>query len=116
MLRHQTFYKAVFRPAVMRANRIGAEQGKAATTKLPPGPKFHALRHTYVSLCVAAGIQPLEIAKMAGHAKVTTTLTVYADLFDDDHADAMAALGAMGQPTTPTRPDNVVPLRLVSVG
>jgi hypothetical protein len=31
-----------------------------------------------------------------GHAKVTTTLGVYAHLFEDDHADAMAALGAMG--------------------
>jgi hypothetical protein len=31
-----------------------------------------------------------------GHAKPTTTLSVYAHLFEDDHADAMAALGAMG--------------------
>lgn len=100
MLRHQTFYKAVYRPAVLRANLAGAG--------LPPALKFHVLRHTYVSLCVAAGIQPLEIAKMAGHAKVTTTLTVYAHLFD--HADAMTALAAMGQPTTPPRHDNVVPL------
>lgn len=89
-LRHQTFYKAIYRPAVLRANRTEAG--------LPPALKFHALRHTYVSLCVAAGIAPLEIAKMAGHAKVTTTLSVYAHLFEDDHSDAMAALGAMGQP------------------
>jgi hypothetical protein len=43
-----------------------------------------------------------------GHAKVTTTLTVYAHLFEDDHSDAMAALGAMGDRTTHT--ENVVPL------
>ena len=30
-----------------------------------------------------------------GHAKVTTTLGIDAHLFEDDHADAMAALGAM---------------------
>jgi hypothetical protein len=31
------------------------------------------------------------------HAKVTKTRTVYAHLFEDDDADAMAALGAMRQ-------------------
>ncbi|GAB4708673.1 tyrosine-type recombinase/integrase [Mycobacterium avium] len=89
-LRHMTFYKAVYRPAVRRANRL------TPTANLSPELKFHSLRHTYASLCVAAGIPPLEIARFMGHSKVTTTLTVYAHLFEDDHADAMAALGAMG--------------------
>jgi integrase len=84
-LRHMTFYKAVYRPAVLRAG------------VLSPELKFHSLRHTYASLCVAAGIPPLEIARFMGHAKVTTTLTVYAHLFEDDHADAMDALGAMSK-------------------
>ncbi len=101
LLRHQTFYKAVYRPAVLRA----AVAGSGVT--LPPGLKFHALRHTYASLCVAAGIPPLEIARFMGHAKVTTTLTIYAHLFEDDHADAMSALGAMAQ----ARGENVVRLR-----
>jgi hypothetical protein len=44
-----------------------------------------------------------------GHAKVTTTLGVYAHLFaTDDHADAMAALGAME--TGAQYAENVVPL------
>lgn len=44
-----------------------------------------------------------------GHAKVTTTLGVYAHLFNtDDFADAMAALGAME--AGPTYGENVVPL------
>lgn len=90
-LRHMTFYKAVYRPAVLRANVL------TPTAKLSPELKFHSLRHTYASLCVAAGISPLEIARFMGHAKVTTTLTVYAHLFEDDHADAMDALGAMSK-------------------
>jgi hypothetical protein len=47
-----------------------------------------------------------------GHAKVTTTLGVYAHLFNtDDHAEAMAALGAMATPATPqSYGGNVVPL------
>lgn len=102
-LRHPSFYKSVYRPAVLRANRLDADAG------LPPGLKFHALRHTYASLCVAADIPPLAIARFMGHSKVTTTLTVYAHLFEDDHTDAMAALGAMG--AFPERSDNVVPIR-----
>lgn len=103
-LRHSTYYKAVFRPAVLRAVRLTPRPG------LPAGLRHHALRHTYVSLCVAAGIPSLAIAKFAGHAKVTTTVVVYAHLFEtDDHSDAMAALGAMGTPR-PTA-SNVVPIR-----
>jgi hypothetical protein len=45
-----------------------------------------------------------------GHAKVTTTLGVYAHLFNtDDHADAMAALGSLA--AGPPQRDNVVALR-----
>ncbi|GAA11013.1 tyrosine-type recombinase/integrase [Gordonia alkanivorans] len=104
LVRHPTFYKAVFRPAVLRANRL------AGHALLPADLKFHALRHTYASLCVAAGIAPLEIARFMGHAKVTTTLTVYAHLFEDDHTDAMSALGAMDAPTS-TSGGNVLRLR-----
>lgn len=53
------FHKAVYRP-VLRANR---ERGGRA---LPLAWKFHALRHTYAGLCVAAGIPPLEIARVIG--------------------------------------------------
>ena len=59
---------------------------------------------------MAAGIPPLELARFVRHAKVTTTLSVYAHLFEDDYADAMAALGAMGTPP-PRQVDNVVPIK-----
>jgi hypothetical protein len=38
---------------------------------------------------------PLEISRSMGHAKVTTTLSIYTHLFGDDHAESMAALEAM---------------------
>ncbi|MFA5709459.1 tyrosine-type recombinase/integrase [Mycolicibacterium sp.] len=106
-LRHTTYYKAVFRPAVLRANRM------FPNAKLDDGLVFHSLRHTYVSLCVAAGIKPLDISRFAGHSKVTTTLNIYAHLFEDDHTDAMAALGAMATPTALAGDSapNVIPLR-----
>ena len=102
--RHATFYKAVFRPAVVRANRAAP-----ATAALPGGVVFHSLRHTYASLCVAAGLDYMAVCRFMGHSKPTTTLAIYTHLFDtDDHADAMAALGAMA--TTPSYGTNVVPL------
>lgn len=109
--RHQTLYKAVFRPAVARANRSGGESGDSHPV-LPTGLKFHALRHTYASLCVAAGIAPLQLSRFMGHAKVTTTLAVYTHLFEDDHAETMAALEAMSRPVDAP---NVLPMRRGSV-
>ncbi len=109
MLRHGSFYRYVYRPAVLRANRLTPSAG------LPPALRFHALRHTYASLCVAARLPALAIAKFMGHSKVTTTLTIYAHLFEDDHSDAMAALSAMGTPRH-TDSDNVVPIRRGAVG
>lgn len=103
-LRHATFYKAIYRPAVLRVNR------EAGATVLPPELKFHALRHTYASLCVAAGIKPDKLSGRMGHANVRTTLDVYVHLFpDDDATDDMAALGALAAPK-PSYGDNVVPL------
>ncbi|GJN96999.1 hypothetical protein NJB18091_23750 [Mycobacterium marinum] len=75
---------------------------------LPPALKFHALRHTYASLCVAAGIPPLHLSRFMGHAKVTTTLAIYTHLFDDDNAETMAALEAISRPVDAP---NVVPMR-----
>jgi hypothetical protein len=47
-----------------------------------------------------------------GHAKVTTTLGVYAHLYADDFADAMAALAAMETADPDAYVGNVIQLRL----
>lgn len=106
-LRHATFYKAVYRPAVLRANRL------TPTAKLDAEPSFHSLRHTYASLCLAAGIRPIDIAELMGHRDVKTTLTVYAHLINtDDHSGNMAALGALNQPLSGTGTgSNVIAMR-----
>ena len=95
--------KAVYRPAVLRANRL------TPTAKLAPDQSFHSLRHTYASLCVAAGIRPIDIAALMSHRDVKTTLTVYAHLINtDDHTGNMAALGVLEAGSQ--RVENVVPL------
>jgi integrase len=105
-LRHATFYKAVYRPAVLRANRL------TPAAKLSPDRSFHLLRHTYASLCLAAGIRPIDIAELMGHRDVKTTLTVYAHLINtDDHTGNMAALGALSNPAATPSHGNVIPLR-----
>lgn len=49
--------------------------------------------------CASRPVIPsLQLSRFMGHAKVTTTLAVYTHLFDDDHAETMAALGAMSRP------------------
>lgn len=106
-LRHATFYKAVYRPAVLRANRLNP------TAKVDPEQSFHSLRHTYASLCLAAGIRPIDIAELMGHRDVKTTLTVYAHLINtDDHTGNMVALGALNQPLSGTGTgSNVIAMR-----
>jgi hypothetical protein len=55
-------------------------------------------------------IPALEIGRCMGHAKPTTTETVCTHLYNKaDHADEMAALGALATPK-PTYGGNVVPL------
>lgn len=104
-LRHATLYKAVYRPAVLRANRL------TPSVKLSPAQSFHSLRHTHASLCLAAGIRPIDIAELMGHRDVKTTLTVYAHLINtDDHTGNMAALGTLAAPS-PAYIGNVVALR-----
>lgn len=110
-LRHATFYKAVYRPAVLRANRFAAAT-KNKTFALPADLKFHSLRHTYASLCALAGIKVREVALFMGHANVTTTEHIYTHLFNtDDHSAAMSALDTMATPITTVGGGNVVPLR-----
>ena len=45
--------------------------------------------------CATCRNLAVALSRFMGHAKVTTTLGIDAHLFEDDHADAMAALGAM---------------------
>jgi integrase len=110
-LRHGPFYQLVFRPTVLRVNRINPTAG------LSPQLKFHGLRHTYASLCIAAGIPPLHLSRFMGHTSLAIKLGVYAQLFADDHADSMAALGALGAtPAIAKAAGKVIPLHGKAVG
>lgn len=106
VLLQKTYYKAVYRPALLRATLALVADG---LRPIPADTTAHSLRHTYASFCVSAGLHPKQIANYMGHASVNTTMGIYTHLFEDDHADAMTALGNVTAP----RPlsNNVTPLR-----
>jgi integrase len=68
VLRHKGFYRNTFKPAVRRAG-------------LPRHVRFHDLRHTCASLCIALGAHPKAIQERLGHSSITVTLDRYGHLF-----------------------------------
>jgi len=70
-----TFWRHVWAPAVEAAG-LG-------------GLRVHDLRHSFVSIMVAAGANPKEVSTWAGHSSVAFTLDRYGHLYDD-HGDDVA--------------------------
>jgi integrase len=57
-------------------------------------PVLHDTRHTFASLLIAQGRDPVFVSKQIGHENVSTTMNIYADLFDrrkyaDEARDAL---------------------------
>jgi integrase len=67
---------------------------KDVEIELGLGISFHALRHTHASQLIAAGVPITEIAHRLGHQSPTTTLSIYAHLFEKDNSKAAAAINA----------------------
>jgi integrase len=47
-----------------------------------PSLRFHDLRHTFASACIAAGVDVAYLSRQLGHNDPSVTLDVYADLFE----------------------------------
>jgi integrase len=58
-----------------------------------PRITFHALRHTSVSILIAAGVPITVVSHRVGHAQVSITLDVYGHLLPHDGAAAATAIG-----------------------
>jgi site-specific recombinase XerD len=71
--------RTVLRPAVLRAELDDVT--------------FHALRHGFVAIMVAAGCNVREVCEWAGHNSVAFTLTRYGGLFEDSADAAVNRLG-----------------------
>lgn len=57
--------------------------------------RVHDLRHTAVSLWIATGANPKEVAAWAGHSSVATVLDRYGHLFPEDSSRVMDRLDAL---------------------
>ena len=57
--------------------------------------KTHDLKHTGVALLAAAGVDPSEIARRAGHTSVAFTYDHYGHLFPETDRNAAAKLDAI---------------------
>lgn len=57
-----------------------------------PTMRVHDLRHTYASLARRSGADLRLLQKTMGHASITVTAHVYADLYDDELDDVASAL------------------------
>ena len=60
-----------------------------------PTLRVHDLRHTYASLARRAGADLRLLQKTMGHAAITVTAHIYADLYDDELDDVASALDAL---------------------
>lgn len=60
-----------------------------------PQLRVHDLRHTYASLARRAGADLRLLQKTLGHASITVTAHIYADLYDDELDDVASALDAL---------------------
>ena len=96
----------------VRANNLRRRQWAAATALAGlEGLTFHDMRHTAVSLWVAAGASDLEVAKWAGHRSAAFTKSRYAHLFPE-HGEVLAdRLDAFIAASTPTPAAGIALLR-----
>jgi len=99
-MRHGTFYRNVFKPAV-------------ASAGLPAALRFHDLRHSFASIRVHEGWSAQQVSAWMGHTNVVTTLSIYTHLFEPDNDDVVRKLQTDRQDTLSHRTggDNVISLR-----
>ena len=79
--------------APLDPRNFGKRQWKRAVTAAEvDGATPHALRHTYASRLVTAGVSLARVQKLLGHSSIVTTER-YANLIADGHDEVRAALG-----------------------
>lgn len=92
-LRHNSWYRVHFVPAVVQAG-------------LDPAPRFHDLRHTCAALLIAQKAPVLAISRQLGHSTIQVTMDRYGHLLPsllDDLADGLDAIrnAALATPIGP---------------
>jgi integrase len=68
---------------IRRSGFSGTWRAAVAAAGLPPGTRFHDLRHFYASALIAANLNPKVIQARLGHATIAETMDTYGHLFPD---------------------------------
>jgi integrase len=59
---------------------------------LPPGTRFHDLRHTCATLLLAKGVHPKIVQEMLGHSSISITLDTYSHVLPNMQSEAVRAM------------------------
>lgn len=103
-LRATNWRKRIWQPACVQVGlgeMVASTTTKSGTSYV--GLRPHDLRHTAISLWIAAGASPKEIATRAGHTSVATVLDRYGHLLpgsEDRVNDALDAMAAAARTAT----------------
>ncbi|WP_457135490.1 tyrosine-type recombinase/integrase [Mycobacteroides abscessus] len=109
-----TFYRRIFRPALLALGLPASEPARPATKDQPlrpavTGTRLHDLRHTFATMQLSAEVHFMQVSKWLGHADYVVTMTVYAEWMPTE-----AAANTLTAPPVPARqadpPSNVVKL------
>jgi integrase len=76
----------------LRPSAVSSDFGELAARIGMPELTFHGLRHSHASQLIAAGVDIVTISKRLGHFKPSTTLAIYAHMFNTDDSKAAAAI------------------------
>jgi len=114
-IRHNTFYKRVFRPIIAGRPAAEATQGRRARPAVPGlWPKghrlhrlrWHDLRHTCATLSLSIAPNLSVVKERLGHGDIRTTINTYGHLLPSVDAALADGLDALYN-----APDNVEPIR-----
>ena len=90
-IRHRSFARRHFDPAVAKAREIAKAHGREHEM-IPEGLRCHDLRHTCAAILIANGRHMEEVKAHLGHGSIRTTSDTYGHLFKDAQAAIADAL------------------------
>ena len=79
----------------LHPERISALFNRLVRDACLPRIPLHGLRHTYASLALAKGVNPLIVSRRLGHSTVAFTLDVYSHVLPQVDAEAAELIAAV---------------------
>ena len=68
---------------------------KPRTSKHYKGLCFHQLRHTYASILISNGLDPVSVSRFLGHSRVSTTMNIYSHFMEENDRSGAEIIGSV---------------------